>query len=154
MEPLKEMFNKAFYEKLAKEFQKADANFNSKLFTEQVTKNLSALELNQRMRNTSVVLKTHLPADFKKAVEVMKKVIPNLNRGYTQLVFPDFVGLYGKEHVDVSLDALKYFTSFGSSEFAIREFLRMDFDRTIKVMQTWAKDKDHHVRRLASEGSR
>ena len=154
MEPLKDMFNKAFYENLAKEFHKADKNFNAKKFIAEVTKDLHLLELNQRLRKTSEVLKVHLPQDYSKAIDIMKKVIPNLNRGYTSLVFPDFVGLYGKEHFDLSLSALKYFTTFGSSEFAIRVFLKNDFDKTIQVMQQWAKDKDHHVRRLASEGSR
>ena len=154
MEPLKELFNKTFYQKLAEEFQKEDSNFNSKKFVAEVTNNLSALELNQRMRNTSVVLKNHLPADYKKSVEIMKKVIPNMNGGYTNLLFPDFVGLYGKDDLEFSLDALKYFTSYGSSEFAVREFLKHDFEKTIKTMKTWAKDKNHHVRRLASEGCR
>ncbi len=154
MEPLKEMFNKFFYENLAKEFNKIEKNFDHKKFVAEVTKNLSGMELNQRLRNTSVILKNHFPSDFKKAVDIMKKVAPNLKTGYTQLVFPDFVGLYGKQHQTYSLDALKYFTQFGSSEFAIREFLKNDFDGTIKVMHQWAKDKNHHVRRLASEGSR
>jgi 3-methyladenine DNA glycosylase AlkC len=154
MEPLKEMFNKNFYQKLGEEFHKADKNFNAKLFVAEVTKNLSELELNQRLRNTSVVLKNFLPADFKKSVETMKKVATKMGNGYTQLVFPDFIGLYGAEHLQFSLDALKYFTQFGSSEFAIRVFLKNEFDKTIKEMHLWAKDKNHHVRRLASEGSR
>jgi 3-methyladenine DNA glycosylase AlkC len=154
MEPLKEMFNKIFYENLAREFQKAYRNFDPKKFTADVTKDLSSMELNQRMRNTSVVLKKHLPSDYKRSLEIMKKVIPELDNGYTQLVFPDLVSLYGLENFDVSLEALKHFTAFGSSEFAIRVFLKADFDKTIKVMHGWAKDKNHHVRRLASEGSR
>jgi 3-methyladenine DNA glycosylase AlkC len=84
----------------------------------------------------------------------MKEVIPNMHRGYTSLVFPDYVGLYGLNHFDISMDALQYFTSFGSSEFAIREFLRKDFNRTIDVMYKWSRNDDHHVRRLSSEGSR
>jgi 3-methyladenine DNA glycosylase AlkC len=154
MEPLKEMFNKAFYEDFALQFSKADKNFNSKAFLKEVTTGIEPLSLNQRMRRTSEVLKNHLPSDFKKAIQVMEKVIPNTRRGYTNLVFPDFVRLYGLEQVDHSLEALKLFTQFGSSEFAIREFLKRDFDKTIQVMRTWSKDKNHHVRRLSSEGSR
>ncbi|HEY5791704.1 MAG TPA: DNA alkylation repair protein, partial [Chthoniobacterales bacterium] len=45
-------------------------------------------------------------------------------------------------------------TAFGSSEFAIREFLRLDLARTLKVMEKWSRDGGEHVRRLASEGSR
>jgi 3-methyladenine DNA glycosylase AlkC len=154
MEPLKEMFNKNFYENLGREFHKADKNFNPEKFTKEVTKNLNSMELNQRMRNTSIVMKNHLPSDYKKTIEIMKKVIPELNTGYTQLLFPDFVSLYGQENFDLSLEALRYFTQFGSSEFAIRVFLKADFDKTIKVMHGWAKDKNHHIRRLSSEGSR
>jgi 3-methyladenine DNA glycosylase AlkC len=151
---LREMFDHAFYQHFGEAFAKADKNFHPDKFVKEVTKGLPELSLNQRMRNTAEVLHKHLPYNYKKQVELCRKVIPNVQRGYVSLVFPDFVGLYGKEDFDTSLDALKYFTSFGSSEFAIREFLKKDFKRTIKVMEKWAEDKDHHVRRLASEGSR
>jgi 3-methyladenine DNA glycosylase AlkC len=154
MEPLKELFNKNYYLHLSKEIQKVFKAFDSANFLKEVTLNLDSLSLNERMRNTSVVLKKYLPKDYKTTIEVLHKVIPNTQRGYTNLVFPDFVGLYGHDHVKLSLEALKYFTQFGSSEFAIREFLKRDFNNTIKVMNQWAKDKNPHVRRLASEGSR
>jgi 3-methyladenine DNA glycosylase AlkC len=154
MEPLKEMFNKNFYASLAKEFSKADKHFDPEKFLKEVTRELEALSLNQRLRKTSETLKHRLPSDYKKAIAVMEKVIPNTRGGYTNLVFPDFVGLYGHDHFDISMEALKHFTTFGSSEFAIREFLKRDFNKTIKIMQTWARDKNAHVRRLASEGSR
>lgn len=154
MEPLKEMFNYAFYERFAAAFQKVYDSFNERQFLKQVTTGLEALSLNQRLRNTAVVVRQFLPADYKKAIHIMREVIPDLPHGYTTLVFPDFVGLYGKQHFEVSIDALKYFTQFGSSEFAIREFLRMDLHRTMAVMNEWAEDENHHVRRLASEGCR
>ena len=52
------------------------------------------------------------------------------------------------------MEALKFFTPFGSSEFAVREFLKRDLHRTLRVMRGWADDSDDHVRRLASEGCR
>ncbi|MBA2611002.1 MAG: DNA alkylation repair protein [Bacteroidetes bacterium] len=148
------MFNKKFYNELALAFSKADENFGATKFIKEVTKDMEPLSLNERMRKTSHILRKHLPADYKKAIEVLYKVIPTTQRGYTNLVFPDLVGVYGHDNVDLSLEALKYFTQFGSSEFAIREFLKRDFNRTIKVMHVWAKDKNADVRRLASEGSR
>lgn len=154
MDPLKEMFNKTFYQHFASGFAAADKHFNAKTFVKDVTEGLDALALNARLRNTSVVLKKHLPADYKKALDIMFKAAPSLQRGYTALVLPDFVGLYGKEHFSLSMEALKYFTSFGSSEFAVREFLKTDLAKTLAVMHRWAEDKDPHVRRLASEGSR
>jgi 3-methyladenine DNA glycosylase AlkC len=52
------------------------------------------------------------------------------------------------------MDALKYFTAFGSSEFAIRHFLRSDLEGSLKLMHDWSLDDNEHVRRLASEGCR
>lgn len=151
---LKDMFNKKFYEQFAQEFNKVDKNFHPEKFVKDVSKNIEQLSLNERMRNTSVVLKKYLPSDYRKALEFLFKTIPNLNRNYTSLVYPDFVGLYGHDDFNISMEALKYFTQFGSSEFAIREFLKRDFNKTIKVMNVWAEDENYHVRRLASEGCR
>jgi 3-methyladenine DNA glycosylase AlkC len=154
MDPLKEMFNKGFYTQFANAFASVDGKFNAPAFVKDVTHNLDQLELNARLRNTSVILKKYLPADYRKAIDVMFRAAPSLKTGYTALVLPDFVGLYGKEHFDLSMEALKYFTVFGSSEFAVREFLKADIHKTLKVMSEWAEDKNVHVRRLSSEGSR
>ena len=154
MEPLKEMFGPNFYKNLANTFASVHKPFQVEHFVKEVTANLENLSLNQRMRNTSIVLHKHLPEDFGKTIEIMKEVVPQLNGGYTTLVFPDFVSLYGLPHFRESLEALKYFTQFGSSEFAIRSFLKHDLDKTLKVMKQWSTDENYHVRRLSSEGSR
>ncbi len=148
------MFNSRYYEQLAEKFKTVDTNFDKAGFVRTATANLEELSLNQRLRRTSESLKEFLPGEFQEAIEVMKRVIPFTSGGYTNLVFPDFVGLYGHGDFRTSMEALKLFTQFGSSEFAIREFLKRDFDKTIAVMLNWARDKNHHVRRLASEGSR
>lgn len=154
MDPLKEMFNQKFYKHFAGVFAEADKNFDHRKFFQHVTKGLDDLSLNARLRNTSVILRSHLPGDFAAAVNILYKAAPALQKGYTALVLPDFIGLYGHDHFDLSMEALRRFTSMGSSEFAVREFLKRDLPRTLRVMQEWAKDKDPHVRRLASEGSR
>ena len=153
-EALKEMFNRKFYEHFAQEFSKADKNFHPDKFVIEVLKNSEQLSLNERLRNTSVVLKRHLPDNYKKSIALLFKTIPSLSKNYTALVFPDFVGLYGHKDFNLSMEALKYFTPFGSSEFAIREFLKRDFYKTIDVMSKWADDSNYHVRRLSSEGCR
>ncbi len=151
---LKDMFNKKFYEHLAMEFNTVDKHFRTDNFVKDVTKGLDSLSLNQRLRNTTVTLKKHLPDDYKKSVEILSQVVPKFQSHYTSFLFPDFVGQYGHDDFNLSMEALKYFTQFSSSEFAIREFLKKDFTKTLKVMNKWADDKNHHVRRLASEGSR
>lgn len=151
---LKEMFNKKFYEQLAFELHEVAPDFNPGKFVKEVTKNMEYFSLNERLRNTSIVLKNFLPTEYKKSINLLAEVIPTFQGTYTSLVFPDFVGLYGQNDFDLSMEALHYFTRFGSSEFAIREFLKHDFNKTIQVMNHWAEDQNHHVRRLASEGSR
>lgn len=148
------MFNREFYQHFAEVFANSNENFNATAFIKDVTLNLDELSLNSRLRNTSVVLYRHLPKDFKKAVDVLYKASPDLRRGYTALVLPDFIARYGKDDFHLSMEALRDFTMLGSSEFAIREFLKTDLERTLKVMNDWAENKDHHIRRLASEGSR
>jgi 3-methyladenine DNA glycosylase AlkC len=154
MEPLKEMFNLAYYKNLAQVFASVHKPFKAGAFVKDVTLDLEPLSLNERMRNTSVVLQRHLPESFATSIGIMKEVIPQLKGGYTNLVFPDFVAQFGQQHFSLSLEALNYFTRFGSSEFAIRTFLKQDLNATLKEMYKWAHDENEHVRRLASEGSR
>ena len=154
MEPLKEMFNIAYYKNFAAVIRKSYPAFDSTRFFKEVTANLESLALNQRLRNTSLVMRNYLPANFKKSVAILRDAAPALPNGYTALVLPDYIGLYGKEDINTSLAALEYFTQFGSSEFAIREFLRTDLEKTLRQMEKWAESTSHHVRRLASEGSR
>ena len=151
---LKDMFNKKFYERLAIALNESDKNFHPDKFVRNVTKGLDSMELNQRLRNTTVTLKKHLPDDYKKSVGTLMKVVPQFRSHYTSFLFPDYVGQYGHDDFNLSMEALNHFTRYGSSEFAIREFLKRDFHKTIKVMNKWADDKNYHVRRLASEGSR
>ncbi|MEX1132483.1 MAG: DNA alkylation repair protein [Flavobacteriales bacterium] len=153
-EALKEMFNKAYYLRLADAVQEVMPRFDTETFLRHVTKGLEQRELNARLRHTSETLGRFLPENFPTALEVLREVATRMPKGYTALVYPDFVGLYGLETPAYSLEALKYFTPFGSSEFAVREFLRRDVKGTLKVMRHWTGDADEHVRRLASEGSR
>lgn len=154
MEPLKEMFNKKYYRQLAEALSEADKNFNAKKFLNDVTDNMEPLSLNQRLRNTSIQMKKHLPPNYRKSIDVLKKVATQMPKGYTALIYPDYIGLYGHDDRELSLDALSHFTSYGSSEFAIREYLKRDVKSTLKTMEKWAEHKSEHIRRLASEGCR
>jgi len=154
MEPLKEMFGFAYYKKLAHAFTITYKSFAADKFINEVTQSLETLSLNERMRNTASVLHRFLPDDYRKTISLMKDVIPQLNPGYTNLVFPEYVRMFGPSDFTVSMEALNYFTRFGSSEFAIRSFLKSDLEKTLKIMYVWSEDESLHVRRLASEGSR
>jgi len=150
----KDVFSAVRFRQIATLLAEIDPKFDSKRFLKLATTGLEPLTLTQRMRHGSHALRATLPTDFPAAIAVLKQLAPNLPRDFTAMMLPDFVGAFGADHFDESMDALRFLTRFSSSEFAIREFLRRDQARTLAVMERWSLDPDEHVRRLASEGSR
>lgn len=148
------MFGLAFYRTLAGALKQVYQPFPQEKFLRDVLEPLPNLSLNERMRHTSIMLKQHLPSDYPKTIGILREVVPQLATGYTTMVFPDFVSQFGTHDFTTSLEALHYFTRFGSSEFAIRTFLQLDFDQTIGRLYQWSQDESEHVRRLSCEGSR
>ncbi|RZJ16018.1 MAG: DNA alkylation repair protein [Haliea sp.] len=151
---LKDIFNAERFRHVAAETRAVYPRFDGAEFLSLTLPRLDALSLMQRLRLMAQSLHATLPADYGKSVAILRKLAPRINSGFVTLALPDFVSLYGQKDFDTSMDALKFFTAFGSSEFAIRTFLRNDPARTLAVMTTWALDDSEHVRRLASEGSR
>lgn len=151
---LKEIFNRERLRHFARETEAVWPDFDQKRFMKLATSGLDELGIMQRMRQTAVSLHETLPEDFRRALPILRDLAPRIGHGFASITLSEFVALYGQKHFDLSLDALKFFTRFGSSEFAVRHFLVADFGRTIAVMRQWADDENEHVRRLASEGSR
>ncbi|MDB5582413.1 MAG: alkylation repair protein [Bradyrhizobium sp.] len=151
---LKEIFSAGRIRHIADEATAISSAFDRNAFLAHATDGLDHLSLMQRLRQVSEALHIGLPMDFLPAVAMLRDLAPRLDRGFLTLALPDFVAHYGADHFDASMEALKFFTTFGSSEFAVRHFLRRDIDRALAVMAVWAMDADEHVRRLACEGSR
>lgn len=154
MDALKEIFNIHYFKNLAAQIKTVYPALNDKAFVKEARQKLDPLSLNERMRLAAHLLHHYLPANYKQTITILRDVIPKLPAGYTTLVFPDYVGLYGKKDFKLSMEALAHFTQFGSAEYAIRTYLKDDFTTTIKVMERWATNENYHIRRLASEGSR
>jgi 3-methyladenine DNA glycosylase AlkC len=151
---LKDWFNVARYRQIADLLADAHPSFDRKRFLAVATAGLDDLTLIQRVRRATDACHATLPADFPQAVGVLKHIAPRVQHGFVGIFLPDFVGQHGHGHFKDSMEALKFFTPFSSSEFAIREFLKRDLARTLAVMERWSRDSNEHVRRLASEGSR
>ncbi|WP_315835894.1 DNA alkylation repair protein [Bradyrhizobium prioriisuperbiae] len=128
--------------------------FDTRRFLALTLYGLDDRSLMERLRCVTEALHVGLAQNFRPALKILRKLAPRLDNSFVTMVLSDYVALYGAEDFDVSMDALRFFTPFGSSEFAVRHFMRRDLQRTLAVMETWAKDKDEHVRRLASEGCR
>ncbi len=151
---LKDMFDAARFRRIARAAAAVYPAFDAKRFLALCLPDLESKNLLQRLRLVTDCLRATLPADYRKALAILRRLAPRIDRGFVSLFLPDFVGVHGLQYFDESMDALKFFTGFGSSEFGIRPFLRQDLRRTLKVMEKWSRDGSEDVRRLASEGCR
>ncbi|AZD91842.1 MULTISPECIES: DNA alkylation repair protein [Pseudomonas] len=151
---LKEIFNVERLEHIAREMLAVYPAFDHRGFLAQAKQGLADLSVMQRLARVSESLQAVLPADYEANLARLYDLAPRLNSRFVCMFLPHYVASYGGHAFERSMQALKYFTAFGSSEFAIRPFLASDLPRTLAVMQDWARDDNEHVRRLASEGSR
>jgi 3-methyladenine DNA glycosylase AlkC len=151
---LKEIFNERRFRDMALHAKAVYPLFDTRRFLKISLAGLDDLTLMQRLRRMTQALHATLPADYRQSLEILRALALRIETGFSTLVLPDYVGQYGQEDFDVSMDALKFFTAFGSSEFAVREFLRKDPKRALAIMKVWSRDDSDAVRRLASEGSR
>jgi len=154
MVDMKSWFNEAFFQVLADQLHQQHKGFDRKSFLAEACDDLGTLALKARMHRAAVLTGQYLPESFIEALDILYPLAREYDGTFQGMFFPEFVGIYGKGDIESSLDALKYFTHYSSSEFAVREFLMIDLERTLETMTDWAKDDNHHVRRLASEGSR
>lgn len=151
---LKEIFNRERLRHIAGEAGAVWPLFDQKRFMMHAAQGLEDLGIMQRMRQVAVGLRETLPEDFSKAIAIVENLAPRVGHAFAAISLSEFVALYGQDHPARSLEALRFLTRFGSSEFAIRHFLVADFDRTLAEMGRWVQDENEHVRRLASEGLR
>lgn len=151
---LKEIFNAERLQHIASEMSAVYPAFKAKAFLKHANQGLAELSVMQRMARVSESLHAVLPLDYEDSLEVLRQLAPRLNSGFVSMCLPHYVASYGGHAFDTSMQALKYFTTFGSSEFAIRHFLRSDLERSLELMHDWTQDQNHHIRRLASEGTR
>jgi 3-methyladenine DNA glycosylase AlkC len=151
---LKEIFNRERLRHIAEETFAVYPDFDRKTFLTLATQDLDGLSVMQRLNRVSQSLHAGLPANYPDALDILYPLAPRLNSAFVSMILPEYVALYGQEDFERSMNALKFFTAFGSSEFAVRHFLKRDFPRAIEVMHGWSLDDNPHVRRLASEGCR
>jgi 3-methyladenine DNA glycosylase AlkC len=153
-EPLKNLYNKQLISNLSQQIYNRYTAFDQKAFNQSIfDKNWKDKELKQRMRHIAECLHQHLPADYKKAINILKPVSAKFS-GFEYMFFQDFVECYGLDDFETSMPALECFTKYASSEFAVRAFIKQQEKRMMKQMLNWAKSENHHVRRLSSEGCR
>ena len=159
------LFNKERVQYLANLFSSADQDFAAAAFVREVMKQLLQLELKARIVHITTVLEQYLSADFRVAAKQIVAALPApLDPNQTDDDFGDFIfaplgefvvrnGL-AKKHLPTSLKTLKEITQRFSMEDAIRSFINTHPEETLTELARWSTDRNYHVRRLVSEGTR
>lgn len=153
-----QLFNESKIRYLGYLIKNTYANFTIETFEESVLNELPKLELKERICWIREKLRENLPNDYAVSLEILLRSLPkNLKENdFIFAPFSDFVAEYGcnKRYLNMSLSALGEFTKYFSAEFAIRSFINSFPEETFSQMEDWSKSKNHHQRRLASEGLR
>ena len=156
---LKDIYNQEFIFDLANNIKKFFHNFDKKLFIEQIfNQDWQKYSLKERMGHISNVINHNLSEDYQENIHILKNVAQNVKKfqynNLSLIIFADFIEKFGLDDFETSIKALKFFTSFGSAEFAIRKFLLKYEKQTLEKILEFSLDQNYHVRRLASEGIR
>lgn len=160
-EPFKNVFNKEFFTNFTTSIQSINSRFDADSFLKSIfIEDWEEKELKQRMRHATIVLNEHLEGDFTSKADLIIQLIPTLQayensaNSLAYLFLPDFIEVYGIDDFETSFKAFETITPLISCEFAVRPFILKYEKEAIKQMTLWTRHKNHHLRRLASEGSR
>ncbi|KQX55125.1 MULTISPECIES: DNA alkylation repair protein [unclassified Ensifer] len=157
-EPLKNLLHPGIVIAIADALERNAAGFDRKRFVALAGEGLEALELMQRSLQIRDALVETLPQAFPEAAANLHACLPRDGAdgisGWSLLPFSQYVALRGLDDFDLSLSLLRALTPHFTAEFGIRVFIDRDQERALATIRDWTKDPNHHVRRLASEGTR
>jgi 3-methyladenine DNA glycosylase AlkC len=158
---LKDLYSPDFYRSFSYNLAKVLQNYDKELFQKSIfDAQWEQRELKDRMKHTSAVLTHFFPKDFVKAAKTIEKLISVLaqselkNKALELMFIPDYIENYGMEHLETSAKLFEIVTPLTSCEFAVRPFIIRYEEQMQAQMLQWSLHENHHVRRLASEGSR
>lgn len=157
-EPLKNLLHPGIVIQIADHLSQRAAAFDRQRFLASAGNHLETLELMQRSLQIRDALLQALPEDFSAAARMLDAALPDADSpgltGWALLPVSQFIAVRGLGDFDLSLKLLHRLTPHFTGEFAIRPFIHEDQDRALATIYRWVLDGNHHVRRLASEGTR
>jgi len=159
-----QLFNADSMGDLAAEFAAGVPGFDGEEFHQEVVSGLQGRELMERMEWIADCIEKRLAPDFPDMADQLEAAMPPaLDPSLTDDDFGRFIhavpGIlatrHGVEnHRERALGLLEEATKRFSMEFYIRPFLNRWPEETFDRLHAWAEDKNYHVRRLVSEGTR
>lgn len=168
MEPFKNVFHRSGIELMGKVFAEKNPTFPRKRFVSLASENLESLELKQRSTQIYTALVECLPPSFPQAAAWIESVLhPSCDgnpagegttedgvQGWLVMPLAEYAGLHGKDDLESAMALMRQLTMRFTSEFGIRHLIMAHPQPCLAIMKRWCDDENHHVRRLASEGSR
>ncbi|GIM58357.1 MULTISPECIES: DNA alkylation repair protein [Capnocytophaga] len=157
-----EKFGANLAELLAEKINRVYLDFNSKNFIKDTGNKVIGQTYTQRIITIADLLKNYLSADYKEALRVLLSILgeenPNQTGMFTHyywiLPIGKFVERYGINHFTLSMNAIEEITKRNTGEYAVRPFIRKYPEKSLEIIEKWAKSPNFHLRRLASEGLR
>lgn len=160
-EPLKNAFGPEIAGGIARQIGRVRPSFPAQAFLRDVRKGYESLNLMARGRHIAHALRKHLPAAYPRALGILRDSLgsrPDSSDGtlasFFYLPHTQFVSEFGLDHLEDSLKAQYELTQRFTAEFSIRPFLVRYPGETLARLHEWVEDRDVHVRRLVSEGTR
>jgi 3-methyladenine DNA glycosylase AlkC len=158
-EPLKHVYSEDFIRDLGERVASHSSLFKVTPFTQDVlAQNWPELELKARMSRIAATLHKHLSSDFKTNAALICQVAESYRQagrsGFEYMFLPEYIVAHGLSDFRTAMQALGKITETGSAEFAVRPFLINQEAKSLRQMLRWANHRNHHLRRLASEGTR
>ena len=159
---LKLWFDKELAKMLADKIRKVKSDFPKAKFIKAVDSKVSKLELKDRVEMMADELHLHLAKSYPKNLKVLLQILGPENEEETGMftnfywVMPiaKYIEKYGLDYFDISMNAIQEITKRNTGEYTIRPYLEKFPKKTLTEMKRWSKDKNRHIRRLASEGVR
>lgn len=155
MEPFKNIYNLKSLTHLATEIETVHFQFNGKKFIKIIMKDLNQLEMKDRVRLISKTLHGELNLSYPQAIRILQKVIGDKKvNGFLLWPISHYIESYGLDHLKLSLNAMKKVTTYFTAEFCLRVYLQKYDQEVFDILTEWSLSKNHHIRRLVSEGTR
>lgn len=158
------LFNAQTVGQLAQEYCAGVPSFDGARFEREALSGFADRELLQRLEWLADCIGDQLSSDFPTMADQLEAAMPaSLDPALTDDDFGHFIhavpGILAvrhglEEHRERALDLLYVATQRFSMEFYFRPFLNRWPDETLARLALWSSDKNYHVRRLVSEGTR
>lgn len=158
------LFNADSIHELSGEYASALAGFDRASFEDAVLAGFPERELMARLDWIADCLEPYLPKAFPDMADALEAAMPApLDPSLTDDDFGRFIhavpGIIAvrhglEDHKDRALDLIYAATQRFSMEFYVRPFLNRWPEDTLRRLGDWSTDKNYHVRRLVSEGTR